>query len=120
MRAGAHSFVHTPAIITVLIGYNRNAARNVRLGSNFPAARALVNGWLRRILPVAPRPREGPLTKPTAGAQPWSRDRVLMPPLRSFNNAATHPLPQRLHVLSYRLANAGRLVSRNEFLNVFL
>src|SRR5580692_1974528 len=32
----------------------------------------------RRISPVAPRPREGPLTEPTAGAQPWPRERVLM------------------------------------------
>jgi hypothetical protein len=26
-----------------------------------------------------PRPPEGPLTEPTAGAQPWPRERVLMP-----------------------------------------
>jgi hypothetical protein len=40
---------------------------------------------LRRVSPVAPRPREGLLTEPTAGAQPWPRERVLMPrsgPLR--------------------------------------
>src|ERR1700758_4579018 len=29
------------------------------------------NGGYRRVPPVAPRPREGPLTEPTAGAQPW-------------------------------------------------
>ena len=34
---------------------------------------------LRRVSPVAPRAPEGPLTKPTAGAQPWPRERVLMP-----------------------------------------
>ena len=33
----------------------------------------------RRVSPVGPRPREGPLTEPTAGAQPWPRERVLMP-----------------------------------------
>jgi hypothetical protein len=33
----------------------------------------------RRVSPVAPRPGEGPLTEPTAGAQPWPRERVLMP-----------------------------------------
>jgi hypothetical protein len=38
-----------------------------------------VNGCCRRVSPVAPRPREGPLTEPTAGAQPWPRERVLMP-----------------------------------------
>jgi hypothetical protein len=39
----------------------------------------LVNCWNRRVLPVAPRPREGPLTEPTAGPQPCPRERVLMP-----------------------------------------
>jgi hypothetical protein len=33
----------------------------------------------RRVSPVAPRPREGLLTEPTAGAQPWPRERVFMP-----------------------------------------
>ena len=28
---------------------------------------------------VAPRPREGRLTEPKAGVQPWPRERVLMP-----------------------------------------
>jgi len=37
------------------------------------------NGRFRRISPVAPRPREGPLTEPTADAQPWPRERILMP-----------------------------------------
>src|ERR1700746_2256748 len=35
------------------------------------------NGWLRRVSPVAPRPREGPLTEPTAGARPRPQERVL-------------------------------------------
>ena len=34
---------------------------------------------LRRVSPVAPRPREGPLTEPIAGAQPRPQERVLMP-----------------------------------------
>jgi len=33
----------------------------------------------RRVSPVAPRPREGPLTEPIAGAQPRPQERVLMP-----------------------------------------
>ena len=40
------------------------------------------NGRFRRVSPVAPRPREGPLTEPTAGVQPWPRERVLMPQSR--------------------------------------
>jgi hypothetical protein len=36
-------------------------------------------GRFRRVSPVAPRPRDGPMTEPTAGAQPWPRERVLMP-----------------------------------------
>jgi len=31
------------------------------------------NGCCRRVSPVAPHAREGPLTEPTAGAQPWRR-----------------------------------------------
>ena len=42
----------------------------------------------RRVSPVAPRPREGPLTEPTAGAQPWPRERVLMPHLHHSPTAA--------------------------------
>ena len=39
----------------------------------------------RRVSPVAPRPRRSLdcLTEPTAGAQPWPRERVLMPLKRS-------------------------------------
>jgi hypothetical protein len=42
------------------------------------------NARFRRVSPAAPRPREGPLTEPTAGAQPWPRDRVLMPQTGHF------------------------------------
>jgi hypothetical protein len=38
-----------------------------------------LNGRNRRVSPVAPRPREGPLPEPAAGAQPWPRERFLMP-----------------------------------------
>jgi hypothetical protein len=31
----------------------------------------------RRVSPIAPPPREGPLTEPTRDAQPWRRERVL-------------------------------------------
>ena len=51
-----------------------NAARGLADGR----AR-VVNSRYRRVSPVAPRPREGPLTEPTAGAQAWPRERVLMP-----------------------------------------
>jgi len=46
------------------------------------------NGRNRRVSPVAPRPREGPLTEPTAGPQPWPRERVLVP-LKQSSAAAT-------------------------------
>ena len=36
---------------------------------------------------VAPRPRDGPLTEPTADAQPWRRERVLMPLSRHLTSA---------------------------------
>ena len=36
--------------------------------------------WAR--LARCPSPHEGPLTEPTAGAQRWPRERVLMPHLR--------------------------------------
>jgi hypothetical protein len=52
-----------------------------------PAWCAMAAVRFRRVSPVAPRPREGPLTEPTAGAQPWPRERVLMP----------HPGPSRYH-----------------------
>jgi hypothetical protein len=46
------------------------------------ASGSRVADCFRRVSPVAPRPREGPLTEPTAGAQPWPRERVLMPQRR--------------------------------------
>ena len=41
-------------------------------------------GLGRRVSPLAPRPREGLLTEPIAGAQPRHWERVLMPPNRSL------------------------------------
>jgi len=59
--------------------------------------------YRERVSPVPPRPREGPFTKPTAGAQPWPRERVLMPhgghstPRRSPSiEWKTHPCPSPL------------------------
>ena len=43
---------------------------------------AIRNGGYRRVSPVAPLPREGPLTEPTAGSQPRPQERVLMPLFR--------------------------------------
>ena len=40
---------------------------------------AIRNGGYRRVSPVAPRPRECPLTEPIAGAQFRPKERVLMP-----------------------------------------
>src|SRR5215470_2605296 len=39
---------------------------------------------LRRTSPVAGRPGEGLLTEPTTAVQPWPREHVVMPPIRSF------------------------------------
>lgn len=36
------------------------------------------NGRFRRVSPVALHSREGPMTEPTADAQPWPQERVLM------------------------------------------
>ena len=47
-------------------------------------ALAIVQVRCRRVSPIAPRPRECPLTEPTAGAQRWLREGVLMPLLRPF------------------------------------
>jgi hypothetical protein len=44
--------------------------------------RAWSDGHLRRLSLVAPRPREGPLTEPIAGAQPRLRELVFL--LRVF------------------------------------
>ena len=62
---------------------------NARVGpaSETLNARGLRAPWFwhdryRRVSPVAPRHREGPLTEPTAGAQPWPRERVIMPQMR--------------------------------------
>src|SRR5205085_12139449 len=42
------------------------------------------NGGNRRASPVTPRPREGPLTEPTAGPQPCRREPLFMPLSRHF------------------------------------
>ena len=44
------------------------------------------NVWNRRVLPIAPRPRECPVTEPTAGAQRRPQERVLMPHTRPWLN----------------------------------
>jgi hypothetical protein len=50
-----------------------------RFGSNLPVPGESGKDRNRRVSPVVPRPREGPLTEPTAGAQPRPKERVLMP-----------------------------------------
>ena len=37
------------------------------------------DGWFRRILLVAARSSEGPLTEPSAAAQRWEREPLFMP-----------------------------------------
>ena len=44
-----------------------------------PAQRHGRNDQFRRVSPIAPRSRKGPLTEPIADAQPRSQERVLMP-----------------------------------------
>src|ERR1700736_2470861 len=58
------------------------AEATVRKGSNLPFRGKGGKVRNRCVSPVAPRPGEGPLTEPTAGAQPWPRERVLMPQSR--------------------------------------
>src|SRR5258707_2431717 len=64
------------------------AAATVRKGSNLPFRGKGGKVRNRRVSPVAPRPGEGPLTEPTAGAQPWPRERVLMPQNRRSRRAS--------------------------------
>jgi len=47
--------------------------------TNPSADRGRANDGFRRVSPVASRPREGPLTEPTAAIQPWRRLPLLMP-----------------------------------------
>jgi hypothetical protein len=54
-------------------------AVKVGSGSSWAEPRCHAKGRNRPVSPVAPRRREGPLTEPTAGVQPWPRERVLMP-----------------------------------------
>jgi len=42
-----------------------------------------LNGRFRRVSPIASRPDEGPLTEPTAAAQPSSPEPLFMPLSRS-------------------------------------
>jgi hypothetical protein len=106
-----------------------------RLGVQFPGPTrqtlpldlSTANGRNRRVSPVAPRPREGPLNEPKAGAQPWPRERVLMPlkrPCRRDRGTARsggslslapgvstvrYPIPERIfdYVSTVRSATAG-------------
>ena len=45
----------------------------------FPEDALVANVGCRRVSPIAPRPCEGPLIEPRAGAHHWPRERVLMP-----------------------------------------
>src|ERR1700736_3609512 len=81
--------------MTVSSAARRTCARRKmpfeRLASRFESGTA--NDRKRRVSPVAPRPREGPMTEPTAGAQPWPRERVLMPRSRHSGRHRAAVLP---------------------------
>ncbi|HEX2712945.1 MAG TPA: hypothetical protein VHM88_12165, partial [Candidatus Acidoferrales bacterium] len=68
-----------PVNIAAPKGRAARAEAEALLRSNPAVDSSLSNVRNRRISPDAPRPREGPLTEPTAGAQPWPWERVLMP-----------------------------------------
>jgi len=71
---------HRLLIGTIIVAPANDRYPGDPVGSARPA-----NGSLRRVSSVAPRPRDGPLTEPTADAQPWPRERVLMPPMDRFD-----------------------------------
>jgi hypothetical protein len=56
------------------------------------------------LLARCPRPREGPFTEPTAGAQPWPRECVLMPRSRPWVKRPNRPAIQtaRTSKISHR------------------
>src|ERR1700757_3616893 len=87
----ATAFPHTKAR-QILVTFHDSAASRPDPAHDWADG----NIRLRRVSPVAPRPREGPLTEPTAGAQPWPRKRALMPlcghSLRSAATACDAPL----------------------------
>ena len=66
--------------VTITLG----KAGNSSSASSCCCVCGLTNGRCRRVLPIAPRPREGLLTEPTVGAQRWPWERVLMPPYPTF------------------------------------
>jgi len=60
---------------------------------------------LRRVSPVAPLPREGPLPEPKAGAQPWPREGVLMP-----HSGPPPPAPRSIELVQSRPSHSLRFV----------
>ena len=73
-------------------------------------------GWEAEVFAQGPAARRcDRLLRPAAVTEASSK---LSP--TPFNNATTHPSHNGLLVLSCRVADVGRLASRNEFLNVFL
>lgn len=73
-------------------------------------------GWEAEVFAQGPAARRcDRLLRPAAVTEASSK---LSP--TPFKNATTHPSHNGLLVLSCRVADVGRLASRNEFLNVFL
>jgi hypothetical protein len=68
----------------------------------------LTNGRNRRVLPIARRSGEGRLTQPKAGAQPWPRERVLMP----LSRPSRYRLRVRLESARQRIFRVGFACSR--------
>jgi hypothetical protein len=57
----------------------------------------LVNGGYRRISPVPPCPREGPLTEPTPAVQPSRREKLFMPLSRPLSRRFAPTIGLRAH-----------------------
>ena len=69
------------------------AGGGIASGSSPTLVQLVGNDWFRRVSPVAPRPREGPLTEPIAGAQPPPHERVLMSSRPEDSHLRTLPDP---------------------------
>src|SRR6516164_8280928 len=77
----ALSVIGAPVLGEVLAPQSQDRTLTSRYSPNSPLATNYRESGLvlRRYLAVAARSGEGPVTEPTADAQPWRRERVLMP-----------------------------------------
>src|SRR6516162_1438314 len=69
-----------PNLQILIVGYRCGTpVRMSAKGRHLPVPGGQTNDPFRRYLAVAARSGVGPVTEPTADAQPWRRERVLMP-----------------------------------------